>query len=353
MGIIQALSLVRAAERISSRNVNDMPLSSPLTPKHLERVIWADMAGLTNTPRAVTREQAMSVPAIAKARSLILGALGRQPLALYRGSEELEAPAWLSRSDTDQSPITRMCGTLDDLYFYGRSLWAIARDNDGTITDGIRIPQDWWDIDETGTISLTLDPNRSKQHVDPANVIMFEGLQDGLLSIAQRTITAAIDLERAWASRVQTPAPLIELHETQPTTGLTDEEMQDYAAMWEARRRQSGTGVTPYGLELRMHGDKSTDLFIEGRNALRLDIALFSNIPSTLLEGSQATASLTYSTQEGRRNELLDYSLAFWAAPIEARLSMDDVTPPGTRIGFNVEYFSQPSQPSTFPTSND
>ena len=43
---------------------------------------------------------------------------------------------------------------------------------------------------------------------------------------------------------------------------------------------------------------------------------------------------------------VVDLSLAFWATPLEARLSMDDVTPAGSRIAFDLEYLSTPTQPA-------
>ncbi|MDD7687543.1 MAG: phage portal protein [Actinomycetaceae bacterium] len=352
MSIFNRFKLASAALRIAERQITIPPGASPFSESNLVSIILADVAGM-NPPHALTREQAMSVPAVAKARSLILGTLGRQPLALYRDDEQLTPPPWLYRSDTAQAPLTRLSWTLDDLLFYGRSLWAVERDSAGMIADAIRLPQDWWDINSDGHVCVSITGTDTKKPVPPDSVILFEGLQEGLLDIASRTLTAAIDLENAWGKRVSSPVPLVELHEAERDSEITEAEAEELVARWETSRQKGGTAFTPYGLQLIEHGDKATDLFIEGRNALRLDVALFTNLPSTLLEGSQATASLTYSTQEGRRNELVDYSLAYWAAPIEARLSQDDVTPPGTRIAFNIEYFSQPTQPAGFPATKD
>lgn len=352
MSLFKHVDLVRSAQTFSTRYAAGVGISTPFSESTLQRVIVSDLAGLSQPP-TLTRAQAMTVPAVAKARSLILGSLGRQPLALYRDADVLDPAPWMYRSDTVQSPITRMCGTLDDLLFYGTSLWAVERDDNAMIVDAIRLPYEYWDVTRDGQIEATLDPTIAKTIVTPESVILFEGLQEGLLTIGARTLSAAIDLETAWARRVDTPIPMLELHETERDSKLTDEDAQDYVEKWNQARRGSATGFTPYGLEARVHGNQSTDLFIEGRNALRLDVALFTSIPSSLLEGSQASASLTYSTQEGRRNELIDYSLSFWAAAIEARLSMDDVTPPGTRIGFDVSYYTSPTQPQQYPATKD
>lgn len=351
MGIFSALTLARAAERAQTQRLKEPPIATPFGARTLERIVLADMAGI-DPPRSITREEAMTIPAVVKARALITGTLARQPLAQWADKEKIDAPAWLYRSDTQQSPITRLTWTLDDLLFFGRSLWAVARDDAGSITDAVRVPIGWWELSEMGDVLVTFDATE-KTEVPEKSVILFEGMQEGLLDIASRSLHGAIDIERAWADRVNSPIPMVELHEAERDTEIDDDEAAELVAKWEAARRRSGTAFTPYGIEARMHGDRATDLFIEGRNATRLDVALFTNLPGALLEGSQATATLTYSTQEGQRNELVDYSLSYWALPIEARLSLDDVTPPGTRIAFDIEYFTSSRQPDQFPAMKD
>ena len=72
-----------------------------------------------------------------------------------------------------------------------------------------------------------------------------------------------------------------------------------------------------------------------------------------MLDGSMATASLTYSTAEGKRSEFIDYSLAYWAMPIEARLSQDDVTSAGTYCRFDLSALATPAQAGTNPATED
>src|SRR5690606_19684720 len=84
-----------------------------------------------------------------------------------------------------------------------------------------------------------------------------------------------------------------------------------------------------------------SQMFIEGRNAVRLDFANLTNIPASLLDGSTATASLTYTTAEGQKSSFHEQSLRYWSAPIEHRLSMDDVVPRGQRVRFDISYTTQ------------
>jgi len=319
---------------------------SPWTAGTLSKIAWSDVLGAEAD--VVTRADAMRVPAVAKARALIVGTLSRQPLATFRGAEKIAAPAWVYRTSTDVAPQTRMAWTLDDLIFGGASLWAVERGASGQITDAVRVPPEWWSVGADLRVVVNGQP------VEADEVILFQGPQEGLTEIAASTIRAALAMEQAWSSRVTSPVPLVELHSTDAAMPLTVDEVDDLLTAWEsARSAGNATAFTPANVEARIHGDAPTELFVEGRNAIRLDVANFLNIPAALLDGSTATASLTYSTQEGRRNELVDYSLAYWATPIEARLSQDDVTPRGTRIAFDLEYLSTPNQPAQGPARED
>lgn len=329
----------RATTTASGRAVR-----SPWSGTTLSRIAWSDVFG--ETPAIPTRAEAMRVPAIAKGRSLIVGTLARQTLAKFRGADKLAPDAWMYRTNTDVPPQTRMAWTLDDVIFGGVSLWAVERGKGDQITDGVRVPPEWWEVTPDLEVLVNGCP------VSEGEVLLFEGPQEGLLELAQDDIVAARDMTRAWANRVSAPVPLVELHETSGIE-LEDEEADELIDTWETARRRGGTALTPSNIETKIHGTTPTDLFVNGRNASRLDIANFLNLPASLLEGSSAVASLTYSTSTDDRNELVDLSLAYWATPLEARLSQDDVVPRGTRVAFDLEYLATPTQPLQGPASED
>ncbi|WP_324650995.1 phage portal protein [Georgenia sp. H159] len=320
-------------------------IASPWQTTQLTKIAFSDIFG--GDVKTVTRAEAMKVPAVAKGRALICGTLSRQPLAKFRGDAMVDPDVWMYRTDTAVSPRTRMLWTLDDLIFKGSSLWAVQRGTRDRILDAARVPPEWWEVDPDLRILVNGKPVSSEE------VILIEGPQDGLLEIGADDIRAARNMSRAWSQRVETPIPMLELHITDPNANLTDDEQDALVAQWEEARKRGGTALTPAEIEAKVLGDVKTDLYVEGRNASRLDFANFLNLPAALLEGSTATASLTYSTKETSRNELVDLSLAFWATPVEARLSMDDVVPAGTRTAFDVEYLSTPTQPVQGPAHED
>lgn len=320
-------------------------IRSPWSANTLSTIVWSDI--FDEAPRIPSRADAMSVPAIAKGRALIVGTLARQPLAKFRRDAKVTPEPWMYRTNTRQSPRARMLWTLDDIIFGGASLWAVQRGARDVILDAVRVLPEEWEVDE----DLSILVHGTK--VSAEEVILFEGPQDGLLQIGARTIAAALAMERAWADRVEHPAPPAALTGTDPNSDLTPEEAKELTKAWDEARRAGGTSYAPSSVKVEWPTTTAADLYVNGRNALRLDVANFLALPASLLEGSTATASLTYSTKEGSRNELVDYSLAFWANPIEARLSQDDVVAAGSRVAFDLEYLSTPTQPAQAPALED
>ncbi|KIC59954.1 hypothetical protein RM52_00595 [Microbacterium hominis] len=228
-----------------------------------------------------------------------------------------------------------MAMTIDDLIFHGYSLWALERSEVGTILDARRVPIHRWNFDSHSPTGIAVD----NVHVtDPASVIFFTGPDEGLLKTGAQTIRGAIAMEVAWVGRVQNPVPMTVLHEVNAGQGsrITATEAQQYVQTWqEARTSPNGAvGFLPATLQMETYGELQADLFENGRNQIRLDIANFLNLPASILDGSANSASLTYETREGERQELVEW-LEYWLAPIESRLSAPDITPRGQYIRFD------------------
>lgn len=329
----------------SVARVNETGIKSPWSSDSLSKVVWSDVFGTPLTK--IERKHAMKVPALVKGRALICGTLSRQPLAKFRGETKVAPEAWMYRTNTQQAPQVRMLWTIDDLIWSGCSLWAVQRGARDVILDAIRVPPEWWEVDDDLRILVNGQP------VSAEEVVLIEGPQDGLLTIAADDIRAALAMAKSWADRVEHPLPPTHLETTDPQVQMEPHEVRKLVDDWDEARARGGSAYTPYGMRANYPQTATSDLYVAGRNAARLDFANFLALPASLLEGSTATASLTYSTKEGARNELVDYSLSYWATPIEARLSQDDVVPAGNRTAFDLEYLSTPNQPVQGPASED
>jgi hypothetical protein len=285
----------------------------------------------------VDRTAAMRVAPVKRGRAIIVGKCADLPLVAGRFDgtafqPTASQPKWLTGTGTIVTPWHRMAHTLDDLIFQGWSLWMVTRGAAGQITDALRIPPFRWSFAPETTLGIRID---GEEWLDATTVVLFQGPDEGLLETGADVIRGARAMEAAWVGRVQNPIPLTVLHEVE-RNGVEDDEAQTLVDTYAAARRAPGGAVAflPAQLNLETYGEVAADLFIGGRNAVRLDVANLLNLPASVLDGSQAGASLTYVTQEGDRQELIDW-LEYYLAPIEARLSMDDVTPRGQVIRFD------------------
>jgi hypothetical protein len=332
-----------------------IPLKSPFSESSLHRIALAELSGLR--PDEVTREEALKVPAVVRGRDLVCLTLGRYPFAMFRSAgtgnpdddQRVPLPTWLQSTSTGLPVRGRAIWTLDDLFFGAMSVWATERDpQTKEITDAVRVLPEFWNVDPDSLgVQVYGEPAQADQ------VLIFEGYRQGLLTMCDESVRASRDLANAWQQRVKSPVPLVKITQTDGNVDLTDDEVDDVVLDFEAARQASGTAFVPFGYDAEAMGTVAPDLYVEGRNADRLDWANNIGLPASLLEGSQATATLTYSTQEGRRNEFVDYSLAAWALPIEDRLSQDDVTPAGCYVRFDLTWLLNTIQNGTNPGTED
>lgn len=352
MGLVSALRLVQAADELASRPSGSPTvrpqIRSPWSTGQLTQIVWADIVGDPDR-WPLTRATAIQVPAVARARNLLVGAIARQPLRAVRLDTPVDPqPLWLTRTDGSTSPWHRMAWTIDDCLFGGWSLWACDRDRRNAIQRVERVPAELWGFTGDGDVQID-----GRDDVDPNSVILIPGPNEGILLAARETILAARRQEVLWQRRVAAPIPAVELHHTTEEK-LEPEEIDELIDSWiDARTDPDGAvAYTPHNIELKVHGQATTDLLIEARNAVAVDIANHISLPAQLLNASLSTASLTYSTAESALGEIR-VSAALYADPISARLSMDDVVPRGQRTAFDLSDLTYVPPAPLGPTTED
>lgn len=313
---------------------------------------------MDRTDDEINREQALALPAVAAARAVILSRIASKPLEAHNATGRLaNQPTWLYRTNDVLGPGARLARTLDDGIFYGHSLWLLKRSDSADasgrreILSATHCHIGLWKIsDDARRIQLRNSFTDTEWFDAPeGSTLYFPSLHDGLLVTGRSTIEGAIALERAWVDAASTPMPAIMLRE-KDENGLSaslqhldldegeleqraddeiDKVIKQVAA---ARRTRDGLVMyIPYWIEAEVVGEQNPTLLTEGRNAARLDIANHLGLPASLLDATTEKSSLTYETQEGNRQELVD-RLPFWTAWIEETLSHDDVVPAGTSV---------------------
>lgn len=326
-----------------------LPMSSPWATSDLQKILWDDIFGTVLPPN--TRAAAMELSPISRSRNLLVSTICRLPLAAYSRDVRLDPqPSWISRTDTAQSPQHRMAWTVDDLIFYGQSCWWREKGADTFPSHAQRLNQDEWEVDDDNRVRVNGTPVSSEQ------VIMFTGLHEGILTYAKKDLRDAHRLYEIVADRLQNPAPVIDLHQTEGAD-LNETERDELLAVWRRARRAEGgaaVGYTNKAIEAKVLGDSlGENLLIEARNASALDLARHVGVAAGRIDATAPKASLNYETTTGRNQEFVDFDLALYMTPITARLSLDDCVPRGQRIAFELGDFTGPTPSAAGPTLED
>lgn len=295
------------------------------------------------------RVEALQLPGVAKSHHVLVSWASSLNLRAYAEADVEQAatdpefipkpladqPTFLTDRTGDFPPEMRLWRMMDDLYFYGRSLW-YTRARGGIRAKAAPIPINQWELDcdeETGQYSATLT---SGQPVTRQNSVLFKiPGWDGILYNAWRTLQGARATELAWVERMLSPAQIVNF-EIADDADFTQEQLDTWINSWRERRHDGGqaVGATPPGLKMNVLSGAlgEMDLFLTSRNVIRNDVASHSSLDGSVADGSGGQDSLTYQTQVGIRDGFYEFDSAFWLNPILATLSQAPVTPEGVVV---------------------
>lgn len=317
---------------IASPFASPVELGGVVIPDLLVELFGADADRLP-----LTRDLAMTVPAVARARNVLAPTAGRLPLRVYRGSSEVTDRTCLDQPETRAARprFVTILWTIDQMLFHGRAWWIVVeRYADTGAPRSFEWVPEWNAKVENGQLVATLDGNHPR--IDPANVVRIDGPHEGILNYGSDAIRQALRLDRAALRIADNPVPAIELHQTTPDQ-LDKDEKDALIAGWIKARRQTGVGYTNAAIETKVHGLNPEQLIIEGRKFAALQVARMIGVPAWVVDVGVEGSSLTYSNVPSRSRELVDYALTPYLAAIESRLSMDDVLPRGRWCRFDLD----------------
>jgi len=288
------------------------------------------------------RSLAMQVPAVARCRNLIAGVISYLPLELYKKStgEELGSPVWLEQPDIRQPRSVTLSATVDSLIFYGVAYWRVTE----VYADDLRPSRFEWvantrvnaQLNPKGTevMYYTIDGSEVPMS-GPGSLITFQGLIQGVLQTAGRTIQSALDIERAAAVAAQTPMATGYLKNT--GADLPEDHVQGLLATWKASRASRSTAYLTSTLSYESVGFSPKDMmYNEASQYLATQVARAMNVPAYYISADMNN-SMTYQNIIDGRKEFVAYSLQPFICAIEDRLSMDDITARGNTVRFNIE----------------
>lgn len=336
MGFLDWLWNGSPARELETRQVDPDPLPTleqQITDVWHRRYPWG---------RATVR-QALSVPAVFKAVSLLSNTGGSLPIDVYRNGElvpDNEAPAVVRRPDPLNTPRSFKRNTIFNLACWGNAYWWIAaRDFDGLASslinlhppevrvtwdrERLRPRYEWRDRDITGDI----------QHL---TFMRFgdEPYGFGPLQLCGSVMSAAAEATE-WAARFMAEGGIPSVVLDYPHE-LTAAEANALKAQW-VSTPSNMPKVTSGGLKAEAFQVTPADAqLLEVREQSASDIARMFGLNAYLLNVPAGGSSLTYQNVGDVATELLRLTLGpNYLVPIEEALT--DLLPRTTAARFNVE----------------
>lgn len=302
----------------------------------------------------IDRATAMKIPAVRRARQAVCGTIGSQRLLAHRynldGSvDDVTADRRvLQQPDPSTTLQYVLTWTVDDLFFHGVSWWRkTARDERRYPTAVERITRDRIGIDwARGKVRI------DGVEVDDDDLIRFDGPDEGILAYGGPTLTTTKMLEDAVRKFAKLDVPVGALKNQEGADVLSnvpgscgidgdDRSQIDWLLdQWEAARRTRNTAYLG-NLEYDTYQlDAEKTQLAEARQQQRIDTANLCNVPPRVVN-APSNDSMTYSTTQAERADLIDMSLAGFVVAVEQRLSLGDVTPRGTLVRVDLGRFLQ------------
>jgi HK97 family phage portal protein len=117
---------------------------------------------------------------------------------------------------------------------------------------------------------------------------------------------------------------------------LPEDQITGLLAAWRNARQNRSTAYLSSNLEFQPTQFTTSELgYNEARQYMALEIARLMNIPGDLID-AQIIRSNTYQNIQDRRRDFVDMSLMNYITAIEDRLSMEDLTPRGQYVKFEI-----------------
>jgi len=316
-------------------------VTAALTPVQITDSVYNILGGATNS----TRQLAMSVPSVARARNIICGTIGSLPLTTFNRitGQYVDPHRVINQPDPRVAGFVIYNWLAEDIWLYGVGYGQVLEMY--STTDGGRV-RAWTRVSPE---RVTVDTNFKNTVIESYKVdglavpntgvgslIRFDGPDEGLLHRAGKTISAAVYLENAAVNYAKEPNPSMILKSN--GTNLTAERVSSLLSAWRTARQSRSTAFLNADVDLKEFGfDPKSLQLAEARQYVALELARACGIPAYFL--SAETTSMTYSNAVSERRSLVDFSLRPILKAIEERLSLPDFVPNPVMVRFSLDDF--------------
>lgn len=343
--ILDAVESVQKREVKAAQTVADFP----------DSIIQQIMTGGSSpavigdaSVQKISRELAMSVPAVRRGLQLKCSTLAAMPLIRRNAIGERIALGWLAQPEANRPAFNTWFDVSMDLELDGVAYLRVhSRDASGQPAFG---GVEYIELKRitTSTVSGKTQIRIDGVLVSPLDIIGFEGLGAGILTEGARIIRTAISLEAAAKRYADSPRPGRTFVNASGYE-MSDEEMDALVATIKANRNQDSDEIVNAALTINANGWDSAQLqLVEARQFTATQLANVVGVPARYIAGAAASSggTVTYANVTQDAREFVDYSLKPLANVIEARLSLTDaagavgsyqVTPRGQSVKFDMD----------------
>ena len=290
-----------------------------------------------------TREEAMSVPTVARARNIICSSIASIGLEVKDRSTGLDVEGATPR--VIRTPDPRVPGsatyvwTCEDLLFYGYAYWQITE----LFADTFRVRS----VQRVSPSRVTIQTNSLATEIEYymvdgtpvpnsgiGSLVVFNGNDEGLLNRAGKTIRTGAELERAAAMYAREPIPSMVLKSN--GTSLPADRIAKLLDSWGAARRNRSTAFLNADVTMETVGFDPEKLQLnQARSYVSTELARATGIPAYYVD-AETGSSMTYSNASNQRQSLLDFSLIPLMTSISERLSMPDFIPSSQEVKYDL-----------------
>jgi len=316
-------------------------VAAALTPVQISDSVYNILGGATNT----TRQLAMSVPSVARARNIICGTIGSLPLTTFNRitGQYVDPHRVINQPDPRVAGFVIYNWLAEDIWLYGAGYGQVlemySSTDGGRVRAWTRVSPDRVTVD-TDFRNTVIESYKVDGMAVPlqgvGSLIRFDGPDEGLLHRAGKTIAAAVYLENAAVNYAKEPAPTMVLKSN--GTNLTAERISALLSAWKTARQSRSTAFLNADVNLEQFGfDPKSMQLAEARQYVALELARACGIPAYFLSAEQT--SMTYSNAVTERRSLVDFSLRPILKAIEERLSLPDFVPNPVMVRFALDDF--------------
>ena len=291
---------------------------------------------------AISRNEAMSVPAVARCRNLIAGVISSMELTTELKATDEHVPnlPWLNQISKAAPNTVTLSWIIDALLFYGTAYLEVTEvyqddnrparfefvSNNRVIAQlnaiGTRVDEYWVD-------------GKPRPMSGLGSLITIQLGGEGILANGARVLRAAVDLEKASAVAASTPVASGVLKNN--GADLPAAEVAGLLAAWKRARQDRSTAYLTSTLEFQPVSFSPKDMmYNEAQQYMATQIARLCNVPAYYISADMNN-SMTYSNVQDERRQFVSLSLQPFISAIEQRFSMDDLTPNTQYVSFDMD----------------